>query len=102
GLFDLLMGVLLLLSVTGIYPLVRGRAMLGLGFGVYVSWAIGDPELMALTAVASLSLFMATLVNRFGTLIFTFILGIGGHAYLAYLALSGRFDGFFESIVLSF
>ncbi|TVP79807.1 MAG: DUF4339 domain-containing protein [Puniceicoccaceae bacterium] len=102
GIFDLLMGVLLLLSVTGVYPLVRGRAMLGLGFGVYVGWAIGDPGLMALTATASLGLFMATLANRFGTLVFALILGIGGHAYLAYLALSGRFDGFFESIFLSF
>lgn len=102
GLFDLLMAVLLLLAVTDIYPLLRGRAMLGLGFGVYVGWAIGDPWLVGLAIAAGIGVFAATIANRLGTLIVAFILGIGSHLYLAYLALNGRFDGFFERLVFDF
>lgn len=99
GIFDFLMAVLLLLSVTEVYPLLRGRAMLGLGFGAYVGWSIGDPWLIGLAIAAGLGLFLGTLAQRMGPLIAAFIIGIGSHAYLAYLALSGRFDGFFERIV---
>ncbi|NBB78628.1 MAG: DUF4339 domain-containing protein [Verrucomicrobia bacterium] len=102
GMFDFLMAVLLLLSVTEVYPLLRGRAMLGLGFGAYVGWAIGDPMLVGLTIAAGLGVFMATLAQRMSTLVLAFILGIGGHGYLAFLALNGRFDGFFERIVFNF
>jgi hypothetical protein len=100
GLFDFLLALLLLLSVTEIYPLVRGRAMLGLGFGAYLGWAIGDPLLLGLSIAAGSGLFLGTLAQRMSTLMLAFILGIGSHGYLAYLALSGRFDGFFERIVL--
>lgn len=100
GIFDFLIAVLLLLSVTEIYPLLRGRAMLGLGFGAYVGWAIDDPVLVGLTIASGVGLFMGTLAQRMGTLMCAFALGIGGHGYLAYLALNGRFDGFFERIVL--
>lgn len=101
GAIDLILGVLLVLSVTEIYPLLRGRAMLTLGFGVYVGWAIGDPLVMGLTAAAGLGIFLATISKSMSTTLIAFILGIGGNGYLAYLALNGRFDGFFESIVFS-
>lgn len=99
GLFDFVMAVLLLLSVTDIYPLLRGRSMLGLGFGAYVGWAIGDPLLIGLAIAAGSGIFMATLAHRMSILMVAFTLGIGSHGYLAYLALNGRFDGFFEHIV---
>jgi len=101
GVFDLILGVLLILSVTEVYPLARGRAMLTLGFGVYVGWALGDPLLMGLTAAAGVGIFMATISQSLGTMILAFVLGIGGNGYLAYLALNGRFDGFFDKIVLN-
>lgn len=101
GVFDLIMAVLLLLSVTEVYPLVRGRAMLGLGFGVYVGWSLGDPILMGVSAAAGVGIFLATISQSLNTMIAAFILGIGGNLYLAYLALNGRFDGFFESIVFN-
>jgi hypothetical protein len=101
GIFDLIMSILLLLSVTEVYPLLRGRAMLGLGFGGYVGWAIGDPWLMGLTVAAGLGIFLGTLAQQVRTLVLAGLLGIGGHAYLAYLALNGRFDGFFESVVFN-
>lgn len=101
GIFDFIVAILLLLSVTEIYPLLRGRAMLGLGFGGYVGWAIGDPWLMGLSVAAGLGIFLGTLAHRVRTLIFAGVLGIGSHVYLAYHALNGRFDGFFESIVFN-
>lgn len=102
GLFDLIIGILLILSVTEVFPLARARGMLTLGFGVYVGWALGDPLLMGLSAAAGFGIFLATLSQSMVTMILALVLGIGGNAWLAYLALNGRFDGFFESIVLNF
>lgn len=101
GLFDLILGLLLILSVTEVFPLARGRAMLTLGFGIYVGWALGDPLLIGLTAAAGIGIFLATISQSMGTMILAFILGLGGNGTLAYLALDGRFDGFFNSIVLN-
>ena len=101
GVFDLILGVLLILSVTEVFPLARGRAMLTVGFGVYVGWALGDPLVMGLTAAAGIGIFLATLAQSLRTMILAIILGIGGNLYLAYLALDGRFDGFFDSIVFN-
>jgi len=101
GIFDLILGVLLILSVTEVFPLARGRAMLTLGFGLYVGWALGDPLLMGLTAAAAIGIFLATISQSLSTMIFALVLGIGGNAWLAYLALNGRFDGFFDGITLN-
>lgn len=101
GGFDLIMATMLLLSLTEVYPLLRGRAMLGLGFGVYVGWSLGDPILMGVSAAAGIGIFLATISQNLNTMIAAFILGIGGNLYLCYLALNGRFDGFFESIVFN-
>ncbi len=101
GAFDLIMAILLLLAVTEVYPLVRGRAMLGLGFGVYVGWSLGDPLLIAVSAAAGIGVFLATISQSLNTMIAAFILGIGGNLYLAYLALNSRFDGFFDGIVFN-
>jgi hypothetical protein len=101
GIFDLIIGVLLLLSVTETFRMARGRAMLTLGFGVYVGWALGDPLMMGLAAAAGIGIFLATISQSLHTMLLAFVLGLGGHGYLAYLALSGRFDGFFASIVMN-
>jgi hypothetical protein len=99
--FDLLLGVLLILSVTEVYPLARARGMLTLGFGIYVGWALGDPLLSGLAAAAGFGIFLATISRSIISLILAFVLGIGGNGYLAYLALNGRFDGFFNHIVFN-
>lgn len=101
GAFDLILGILLILSVTEVFPLARGRAMLTLGFGVYVGWSLGDPLIVGLTAAAGIGIFLATLAQSMQTMIVAFVLGIGGNLYLAYLALNGRFDGFFDTIVFN-
>ncbi|MFQ3225463.1 MAG: hypothetical protein ACI8Z5_001723 [Lentimonas sp.] len=98
GLFDFLMAALLFLAVTGIYPLLRGRAMLTLGFGVYVGWALGDPMIMIAAAAAGVGIFYATISQSFSTMVIASILGIGGNAALAYLSIIGHFAGFFDRV----
>ena len=98
GIFDLIMGVLLLLAVTEVYPLLRGRSALVLGFGVYVAWAIGDPMLAGLFAAAGLGIFVATITQSFAIMLLASAVGIAGNGYLAYLAIIGRFAGFYDEL----
>jgi len=97
GLFDFFMAVFLFLAVTEVYPLIRGRAMLTVGFGVYVGWALGDPVLMIASAAGGIGLFGSTVAQGLNTMIPALILGIGGHGFLAYLAMTDRFKGFFDA-----
>lgn len=101
GLFDLIMAVLLLLSVTEVYPLLRGRSMLGLGFGVYLGWALGDPLLLFAFALGGAGVFLATMAQRLSIMLLAIVMGIGGNGALAYLALNDRFAAFYSSIQLS-
>jgi hypothetical protein len=98
GFFDLLMAILLLLSVTEIYPLIRGRGMLALGFGVYVGWALGDPLIMLAFGLGGGGLFLATIAQKFSIMLLAMVIGIGGNGVLAYLAISGRFAEFYSAI----
>ncbi|MFU8848832.1 MAG: GYF domain-containing protein [Opitutales bacterium] len=101
GVFDLIMAVLLLLSVTEIYPLIRARSMLGLGFGLYLGWALGDPLLMLAFTLGGVGIFLATIAQRLSTMILAIALGLFGNGALAYLAVNGRFEGFYTSIQLN-
>ena len=98
GLFDLFMAVFLFLAVTEVYPLLRARGMLTVGFGVYLGWALGDTVLMVSAAAAGLGIFAATLARSYPVMLLALCLGIGGNGWLAYLSLTGRFTGFFEGI----
>ena len=98
GLFDFLMAVFLFLAVTEVYPVLRGRSMLTLGFGVYLGWSLGDPTLAIVSAAAGFGLFFATIARSYPTMLLALALGIGGHGILAYLAIVGRFTGFFEEV----
>ncbi|KRP37309.1 MAG: hypothetical protein ABS34_03415 [Opitutaceae bacterium BACL24 MAG-120322-bin51] len=98
GLFDFIMAAFLFLAVTEIYPLLRGRAMLTLGFGIYVGWALGDPMILLASAMAGFGIFYATIAQSYSTMLVAITLGIGGNAALAYLAIVGHFAGFFDSM----
>lgn len=101
GIFDLIMAVLLLLSVTEIYPLIRGRSMLGLGFGVYLGWALGDPLLMLAFGLGGVGLFLATISQRLSLMILAIVMGIGGNGALAFLAVNDRFAEFYSAVQLN-
>jgi hypothetical protein len=98
GFFDFIMAAMLFLAVTEVYPLLRGRAMLTLGFGIYVGWALGDPIILIASAAAGVGIFYATIAQSLSTMLVAVALGIGGNAALAYLAIIGHFAGFFDSM----
>ena len=101
GLFDLIMGLLLLLGVSELFPVARARGMLTLGFGLYVGWSIGDPIFMGVSTAAGLGIFLATIAQSTRSMLLAIILGVGGHAYLTFLAATGRFEDFFDGLALS-
>lgn len=100
--FDLVLALALLLGVTGVYPYVRGRAMIGLGFGVYMGWVLQSPVLMLVFFLAGIGPFCATISKRFAFTIAALVIAVAANGYLAYLSLSGRFEGFFETVQITF
>ena len=98
GLFDCVMAGCLFLAVTEVYPLLRGRGMLGCGFGLYLGWALGDPLVMAACATAGVAIFYATIAQNYAVMLATLLLGIIGNGALAYLACMGHFSEFFERV----
>lgn len=102
GLFDLVMAIFLFLAVTEIYPLLRTRGMVTLGFGLYVGWALNDLTLMGASAAGGIGIFVATVARTYSTMLMAILLGIGGNGYLAYFALTERFSGLFENVAFKF
>ncbi|MEM1222527.1 MAG: hypothetical protein AAGH40_07160 [Verrucomicrobiota bacterium] len=102
GLFDLVMAIFLFLAVTEIYPLLRTRGMLTLGFGLYVGWALDDLALLGASAAGGIGIFLATVARTYSTMLSAILLGIGGNGYLAYFALTERFSGLFENVAFKF
>jgi len=86
GALDLLMGALLLLNATEIYPLIRFRAMLGSGFFAVLftaNWLNGDPQgiWMALSTLGfGLGLYTCTLTLNFTLMLTSAALGFAGAA----------------------
>jgi uncharacterized membrane protein YjjP (DUF1212 family) len=63
-----------------------------------VGWALGDPLLLAAFGLAGLGIFIATISQKFSVMLLASIAGIAANAFLAYLALSGRFSEFYSVI----
>lgn len=64
GVVDFIFATLLFLWVSEIFPILRFRAMLGLGFFSYVAWNAGDYQWMVANVVASVAIFVCTLSTR--------------------------------------
>jgi hypothetical protein len=84
GIVDLVLAFLVLLSMTEIFPLLRFRAMLGLGYFGFMSWAayINDMPgaLMQLVGILCfcIGLFLCTLTMRYKFMVLGAVMGIGG------------------------
>jgi len=98
GVIDFILATCLFLDATQIYPLLRGRAMLTIGFGVYVGWVLNEPIVLFASAAAGMGIFYATLSRRYSIMLVTIALGVAGNAVLAYLSIIGHFAGFFDSV----
>ena len=64
GVVDFIFATLLFLWVSEIFPLLRFRAMLGLGFFSYVAWNAGNPQWMIANIIASVAIFVCTLSSK--------------------------------------
>lgn len=99
GLFDFLMAACLFLAVTEVFPLIRGRAMLTFGFGIYLGWAVGDPTITIAAGAAGFGILYATIAQSLPKMLFAILLGIGGNGYLVYLATLGLFNDLFNNVM---
>ena len=100
ALIDILMAVSAYLGSRGLYSLLRGRAMLTLGFGVYAGWALSDSQVLMASRAAGLGAFATTLSSRLLLSVLLVGLGLGGSGFLAYLAVNGYFNGFLDNCFL--
>ncbi len=102
GIADLLLAVYIYFGDRKLYPLIRVRAMLTLGFGAYVGWAIDDLYILSASISFGLGVILTTLARNFSLSLFSVAIGFGGSTFLAYLALTGYFDGFLNSVFFEF
>lgn len=90
ALIDTFLLICLCLAVTEIFPILRVRAMMGLGFYGFYYWAQGyngDPQgflVMAAALAANLGLFLCTLATRLTLIVLSSALGITGTAAFTY------------------
>lgn len=102
GLLDLILSIYTYFGDRKLHPILRVRAMLTLGFGVYIGWALDDLYILLASASFGLGTLWSTLSRRFLPSILAVALGFGGSAVLAYLASSGYFNGFLENLRFDF
>lgn len=88
GVADAFLGVLLLLGVISLYPLVRFRAVFGLGFLGFIFWSQGNVTAMMALAGGCAGLYFSTIFLNIVPLAVTVLVGIGGMAALASMAIS--------------
>ena len=86
GLFDFLLALGLFLNVFSLFPVVRFRAMLGLGYFLYFYWSMGDPVSMGASVAAGLGIFICTMTLNLPLMIISALTGVGSMGYLAWMA----------------
>ncbi len=83
GCVDLFLMLCCFLSVTDIFPVIRVRAMLGLGYFTYFYWSWGEYPQSIAAAVASLAMYVCTVTLNLYLMIAFSVLGILGMGFLA-------------------
>ncbi len=86
GLLDFLLAFGLYLNVFSLFPVVRFRAMIGLGYFLFAYWSMGDMAGIVASICAGLGLFICTITLNLKTMILFAIIGVGGMGYLAWAA----------------
>lgn len=87
GAFDLILTLLLLLQMVTLYPLVRFRAALGLGFLGFLFWVRGETAPLGAIAAGSVGLYLSTIFLDFLALGVAVALGLAGMLGFAYYML---------------
>lgn len=88
GVADALLGILLLLGVISLYPLVRFRAVFGLGFLGFLFLTQGQLTPMIAVAAGATGLYFSTIFLSYIPLAVAALLGLGGMAMLATMSYS--------------
>jgi hypothetical protein len=88
GLIDGFIGLLLFLGVISIYPLIRFRAVFGLGFLGFLFMTQGQLTPMLAVAAGSAGLYFCTIFLSYIPLAVAALLGVGGMAMLATMSYS--------------
>jgi hypothetical protein len=84
GLLDILLALVLALGVVSVYPFIRFRAMLGLGFLGFVFYGQGQTLPLLAAIAGSLGLYLSTVFLRYAPLAFSLVLGLGGMGVLSF------------------
>lgn len=82
GAVDLFVAVLLGLGVVSLYPLVRFRAALGLGFFGFIFFAHGQTDLLLALVGGSIGLYCCTFFVNYFPVIVSAVMGIAGFAFV--------------------
>ena len=88
GAVDLLLAVVLALGVVAVYPLVRFRAALGLGFLGFIFWTQGQVVPFLALAAGCTGLYLCTVFVSYLAVGLAAALGIGGLAFVSWQLLS--------------
>jgi len=83
GAVDLFLMLCCFLSVTDIFPIIRVRAMLGLGYFTYFFWSWGEYPQSIAAAISSLAIYICTVTLNLYLMIFFSVVGILGMGFLA-------------------
>lgn len=85
GAIDLVIALILFLRTTAVYPFIRFRAALGVGFFALLYFSYGEPTLLVAAVAGSVGLYFCTITVALAPLVIISILGLGGMGYFAYL-----------------
>jgi len=88
GVVDLLLAVLLGLGAVGVYPFVRFRAALGLGFLGFVFWTHGQTLPFIALVAGSAGLYVSTIVLSLLPAVIAAVAALGGFAFVGWHLLS--------------
>ncbi len=85
GVVDLGIAFILFLRTTAVYPFIRFRAALGVGFFALLYFSYGEPTLLAAAVAGSIGLYFCTITVAMIPLVIFSLLGLGGMGVFAYL-----------------
>jgi hypothetical protein len=83
GACDLLLALFLCLQMVSVYPLVRFRALMGIGFFGVIFWSYADPVPIAWVTLASAGMYFSTIFISAFRLAGALLVGFSGSAAFA-------------------
>lgn len=91
---DVVLGLAMLLSASEVFPLVRLRASLGLGFFVYFFWSLQGYDYACAAGAFSIGVMFCTLTLSLPSMILGAVCALAGSSYLAFHGFTGDLPEF--------